>query len=225
MVDVIDLPAPALTRSEKAVLAALRQRCGRPTSVAELARISGYSEAAVTKARRRLKAVNLLDYTPGTGRTYTLYRLPDDLPLEQAPAVLREYSLGRTVASGVLHLLELGGPPLPPLPDEFRLDTVCRPAPKTGPIMELALGPVDWSRMCRPCLATVSDLPDIGQSTTVATTWHLQVQEHHGEEWVAVGKPHSTEPAARSALTAYLDRHPGARGRLAVRTTTETPLP
>jgi predicted transcriptional regulator len=68
----------ALTRSERAMLDALRTLPAQPISDMELAQVTGYSVAAITKARRRLTGLGLIVCTPGTGRTPTQYTLPPD---------------------------------------------------------------------------------------------------------------------------------------------------
>ncbi|MCX5395255.1 MarR family transcriptional regulator [Streptomyces sp. NBC_00094] len=230
-----DVTLMPLQRSEQAVLQAIREHGGRPVSVAGLARATGYSPAAVTRARRLLRDRGLLEYESGNGHTPTRYRLPGQAPTrtgppqppartDHEPVMLGGYHLGRTVSSGTLHLLDADGE-LPEVPDRFRCDTVCRPTPETAPTMEIARGDVDWDRLCRSCLTAIGAPPGTGPTSRVETTWQVQVWHPQTHQWLPIGRPHDNEPAARAARREREVQHGELRFRLVVRTTSETAVP
>ncbi|MFI2906871.1 MarR family transcriptional regulator [Streptomyces sp. PDY-4] len=217
---------PELRRSERAVLKVLEKHDGKSMSVADLARATGYSGPTVTTARRRLRALGLLSFTPGTGHTATRYTIPSPSPTA-APATLGGFHIGRTLSSGVLHLLDSGGE-MPPVPCEFQADTVCRPVPETAPLMELARGPVSWGQLCRACLKAIGAAPgagDAGQKSSVETSWQVQVWHDATRAWRSVGRPCTSEAAVRAELADRQARHPELLFRPVVRTSTETVLP
>ncbi|MFF2571203.1 hypothetical protein [Streptomyces sp. NPDC058084] len=217
--------APELRRSERAVLKVLEGLDGKSMSVPDLARAAGYSEPAVIKARRRLRALGLISYTPGVGHSATRYTLPSPTsPAPAVPAVIGGFHLGRTLTSGVLHLLDSGGE-LPPLPDEFRADTVCRPVPETAPVMELARGRISWDLLCRACLKVIGAAPGAGDTSSVETSWQIQVWHTATRAWLSVGRSLEAEAQARLEFRGRKEQHPGLLFRLVVRTTTETVLP
>ncbi|MFJ4342987.1 MarR family transcriptional regulator [Streptomyces sp. NPDC088915] len=211
-----------LRRSERAVLKVLQGLDGRSVSVAELAKATGYSGQTVTTARRRLRALGLISFTPGTGHESTRYAISS--PVSAAPAVIGGFHVGRTLTSGVLHLLDSGGE-LPPMPLEFRADTVCRPVPETAPVMELARGCVSWDRLCRACLKAIGAAPGAGDTSSVETSWKIQVWHTATRAWLSVGRSLSSEEEARQELADRQEQHLGLLFRLVVRTTTETVLP
>lgn len=220
-----DVP-PELRRSERAVLKVLEKHDGRSLSVAELARATGFSEPTVKTARRRLRALGLISFTPGTGHTATRYTIPSSAAAAPAvaPATLGGFHLGRTLSSGVLHLLDSGGE-MPPLPCEFQADTVCRPDPETAPLMELARGRISWDLLCRACLKAIGAAPNAGETSSVETSWQVQVWHAATRAWLSVGRPLPTEAAARPELAGCREQHPELLFRLVVRTTAETVLP
>ncbi|MCL3998977.1 helix-turn-helix transcriptional regulator [Streptomyces lavenduligriseus] len=216
---------PDLRRSERAVLKVLEKHGGQSMSVADLARAAGYSEPAVTTARRRLRALGLISFTPGTGHTAVRYAISSPSPAGAA-ATLGGFHIGRTLSSGVLHLLDSGGE-MPPVPCEFRADTVCRPVPETAPLMELARGPVSWELLCRACLKAIGAAPgagSAGQKSSVEISWQVQVWHNATRAWRSVGRPSTSEAAVRAELAVRRARYPELLFRPVVRTITETVL-
>lgn len=217
--------ATKLRRSERAVLKVLENLRGQSMSVAELARAAGYSEQTVSVARRHLRDLGLISFTPGTGHTPTRYAIPSPTAaVPEEPAMLGGFHLGRTLSSGVLHLLDAGGE-LPPMPVEFRADTVCRPVPETAPLMELARGRISWDLLCRACLKTIGAAPDAGETSSVETSWQVQVWHAATRAWLPVGRSFPTEKAAMQERAARRDQHPELIFRAVVRAITETVLP
>ncbi|MFI8769412.1 MarR family transcriptional regulator [Streptomyces sp. NPDC053792] len=219
-----DVPTE-LRRSERAVLTALENLDGQSVSVAELARATGYSEQTVTVARRRLRDLGLISFTPGTGHTPTHYTVPSPTAaVPETPAMLGGFHLGRTLSSGVLHLLDAGGE-LPPMPAEFRADTVCRPVAATASLMELARGRVSWDLLCRACLKAIGAAPGVGDTSSVETSWQVQVWHTSTRAWLPVGRSFTSEAGARQELADRREQHPELLFRPVVRAVTETVLP
>ncbi|MEU3399472.1 hypothetical protein [Streptomyces filamentosus] len=219
-----DVPTE-LRRSERAVLKELKNLDGQSVSVADLARATGYSEQTVTVARRRLRYLGLISFTPGTGHTATRYTVPSPTAAApEPPAMLGGFHLGRTLSSGVLHLLDAGGE-LPPMPVEFRTDTVCRPVPETAPLMELARGRISWDLLCRACLKATGAAPGAGDTSSVETSWQVQVWHMATRRWLSIGRSFTSEAAARQELADRREQHPELLFRPVVRAVTETVLP
>ncbi|MFE5974320.1 hypothetical protein ACFQ64_19425 [Streptomyces sp. NPDC056460] len=214
-----------LRRSERAVLKALENLDGQSVSVANLAQATGYSVQTVTVARRRLRDLRLISFTPGTGHTPTRYTVPSPTAaVPEAPAMLGGFHLGRTLSSGALHLLNADGE-LPSMPVEFRADTVCRPVPETAPLMELARGGIFWDRLCRACLQAIGASPGAGETSSVETFWQVQVWRASTRVWLPIGRSFVSEEEALQERAARREQHPELLFRAVVRAVTETVLP
>ncbi|MHC3393996.1 hypothetical protein ACLQ2E_31715 [Streptomyces lavendulocolor] len=84
---------------------------------------------------------------------------------------------------------------------------------------------MSWELLCQACLKAIGAAPGAGETSSVETSWQVQVWHDATRAWRSVGRPCTSEAAVRAELTDRRARHPELLFRPVVRTISETVLP